>query len=339
MAVTRQPPRRQGKTVPDLLHPRDARPAPLMLFLGPEEFLFRKACLALRGEIIAREPETEVHRIDASRYTAGELEAATQSSLFSSSVLLEIENASAMTEAFLEDALRYAQAPAEESVVVIHHSGGNRGKRLLDQLKKSGPVYDCGTPKKDADKVAYVMAEFRTGKRKIQGSAAEALVAAVGSSMAELDSACRQLMEDVPGAVDEAVVNRYYGGRVEATAFKVADAAVAGNTAKALGIARAAMTTGVDSVPLVASIGMKVRQIAKVSGYHGTQGEAASEFGMAPWMVKNAMNEARRWDKTSLTRAVDAVAEADYNVKGGSRNPGFSVERLIIELGRLAARR
>jgi DNA polymerase-3 subunit delta len=325
--------------MPEVHHPRDAALGSLLLFLGPEEFLFRKALVSLRAAMTAHDPEADVHRLDASQYTAGQLDAATQSSLFSSSALVEVENAGSMSEAFLNDALAYCKAPVDEVVVVIHHSGGTRGKKLLDQLKKAAAVYDCSTLKKDADKVAYVAAEFRAGQRRIQSDAAQALVAAVGSSMAELDSACRQLMDDVTGAVDVAVVNRYYGGRVEATAFKVADAAVGGQTAQALGIARAAMSTGVDPVPLIASIGMKVRQIAKVSGFHGTQGEAASQFGMAPWMAKNAMNDARRWSKASLVRAVDAVAEADYNVKGGSRNPGFAVERLIIELGRLASRR
>lgn len=320
-------------------NPRDARLAPLVLFLGPEEFLFRKMLPVLRRQALEREPETDVHRLSAADYAAGDLESAAQASLFSPSSFVQIEGLGSMNEAFLQDALAYLKSPVEEASVVLHHPGGNRGKKLLDALKKSAAVYDCSSLKKDSDKHAYVVAEFKAARRKIASDAVTALVQAVGSSLAELDSACQQLIQDVPGDVTAQLVNRYYGGRVEATAFKVADAAVAGQTAQALGIARAAMVTGVDPVPLVASIGVKVRSLAKVAGFRGSPGEAAQAFSMAPWQAKNAMADARRWSSPSLVAAVQAVADADYNVKGGSRNPGFVVERLIIELGRLIGRR
>ncbi|GAA1348401.1 DNA polymerase III subunit delta [Falsarthrobacter nasiphocae] len=323
----------------DVRSPREAELAPLVLFLGPEEFLFRKYSPKLRAQAQSQSPDSEIHRLDASTSAGGELDAATQASLFSPAAYVEVENLAAMTEAFLEDALAYLANPAPEVALVMHHAGGNRGKKLLDQLKRSAVVYDCATPKKDAEKQSYVLHEFRTARRRISPDAVTALVAAVGTSLAELDSACAQLIQDVPGDVDAATVDTYYGGRVEATAFKVADAALAGQTAHALGIARAAMNTGTDPVPLVAAIGAKVRSTARVFEYRGGPGDAAKAFGMAPWQAKNALADSRRWSTQTLRQAVAAVGEADYNVKGGTRNPAFVVERLIIEIGRLLSRR
>lgn len=323
----------------DALNPRDVTLAPLVLFQGPEEFLFRKQLPRLREQARVADPETSITRLDAAGYTAGQLDGATQASLFSSSSLVEVENLATMSEAFLDDALAYLSAPAEGAVVLMHHAGGNRGKKLVDALKKKAVLVDCSTPKKDAEKHTYVLQEFKARRRRIPQDAVTALVNAVGSSLAELDSACEQLMSDVPGEITVATVNQYYGGRVEATSFKVADAALAGQTAHALGIARAAMATGTDPVPLVAMIGSKLRTIANVAGYPGSPGEAARDFKMQPWQVKNAMSEARRWDRPRLAKAVLAVADADFNVKGGSRDAGFVVERLIIELGRLVSRR
>jgi hypothetical protein len=65
-------------------------------------------------------------------------------------------------------------------------------------------------------------------------------------------------MNDTSGEVTEETVEKYYGGRVEATAFKVADAALAGRAGAALSMLRHALATGVDPVPLVAALAMKV---------------------------------------------------------------------------------
>ena len=95
-------------------------------------------------------------------------------------------------------------------------------------------------------------------------------------------------MNDTSGEVTEETVEKYYGGRVEATAFKVADAALAGRAGAALSMLRHALATGVDPVPLVAALAMKVRAVARVADLRGSSASLAKDLGMAPWQVDQA---------------------------------------------------
>lgn len=116
------------------------------------------------------------------------------------------------------------------------HKGGNRGKRALDALKKGGArVIDAPSIKSDRDKASFVTNEFRSARRKVSPDAVQALLDAVGKDLGELAAACAQLVADTTGVVDVEQVDEYYGGKVEATGFRVAEMAVAGNAGRRCG--------------------------------------------------------------------------------------------------------
>lgn len=309
---------------------RDAAPAPVVLVLGPEDYIAARAMDSIRAKARAASPDLEVTRLEAGTYSGGELLMAASPSLFGENKLVEVQGLESMSEEFLRDALTYVSAPEQDVVLVLRHAGGARGKKLLDAVKASGaPVIDCQPLKKDADKAAFVAAEFRGTGRRIEREAIDVLVAAVGSSLAELAAACSQLALDASSTVDAATVEKYYGGRVEATAFKVADAALAGQKAKALSAFRHAVETGVDPVPMVAAIASKLRTLAKVAGARGSAQSIARDLGMQPWLVEQAQRDIRGWTPQSLATAIRAVAEADAEVKGLARDPGYAVERAL----------
>ncbi|MEO8907371.1 MAG: DNA polymerase III subunit delta, partial [Microbacteriaceae bacterium] len=147
--------------------------------------------------------------------------------------------------------------------------------------------------------------------------------------LAELAGACQQLIADVGTEITEATVDRYYGGRVEASAFAVADAAIAGQRGEALVTLRHALASGADPVPMVAAFASKLRTMAKISGANGSSGQLASQFGLAPWQVDRARRDLRGWSDAGLGRCIQLLAETDADVKGGSRDPVFALERMI----------
>lgn len=319
---------------------REAAPAPVVLVTGPEDYLAARAMDAVRAKAREAAGELEVTRLEAGTYAGGELLMAASPSLFGENKLVEVHGLESMSEEFLRDALAYTSAPEPDVVLVLRHGGGTRGKKLLDAVKASGaPVVDCQALKKDADKAAFVLAEFRGSGRRIEREAVDALVAAVGSSLAELAAACSQLILDASSTVDAATVEKYYGGRVEATAFKVADAALAGQKAKALSAFRHALETGVDPVPMVAAIAAKLRTLAKVAGARGSAQSIARELGMQPWLVEQAQRDIRGWTPQSLATAIRAVAEADAEVKGLARDPAYAVERALSAVSSAARAR
>lgn len=316
-----------------------ARPSPVVHVSGPEDLLAARA-IDLIGQALRKQSDAlAVTRIDASSYSPGDLLAATSPSLFAEPGLVVAEQAEAMNDAFLADALVYVAKPDPEVTVVIRHRGGVRGKRLLDAMRAADiPEYTCPAISKDSELADFAAAEFERARRPIAAATVRALVDAIGADVAELAAACAQLLSDVEGTVDEAAVARYYGTRVNATGYAVADAAVAGKTAHALALARHAIETGTDPVPLVAALAVKLRTLAKVGAARG-RGLDARELGLAPWQVDRAMRELRVWDADRLARAIEATAQADAEVKGASRAPAFALERAVRTVADLAANR
>lgn len=318
---------------------REVPIAPVVLLFGPEEYIASRALDGLRKKLRAQNPELELTTLDAGQYTSGKLGMIASPSLFSEPKLIEVSGLSAMSDDFLVDTLAYLKDPAPDVTLVLIHSGGTRGKKLLDALKAAGtPRVDCLALKKDQDKAAFVSSEFQLAKRRIDAQAVRALVAALGASLAELAAACQQLIADTTGMVDTAAVDKYYGGRVEATAFRVADAALAGNGPVALSTLRHALATGVDPVPLVAALAMKIRQVAKVHSARGSSAQLAGELGMAPWQVDAARRDAGHWSGDGLIAAIKVLAEADAQVKGAAKDPVYAVERAVITIATSARR-
>jgi DNA polymerase III subunit delta len=314
-----------------------AKPAPVVLVSGPEEVLASRAVELISQSMRDGGAAPALTRVDAASYRAGDLLAATSPSLFAEPGLVLVENAEAMTDAFLADALAYVAAPDPDVVVVIRHKGGVRGKRLLDAVRASAVEYTCPAVTKDADLAGFVSGEFQRGGRRIAASAVRTLVDSVGADVAELAAASAQLMSDVDGDIGDEAVTRYYGTRVNATGYAVADAAVAGDTARAVALARHAIETGTDPVPLIAALASKLRTLVKVGAARGRGGVSPASLGLAPWQIDRARRDLVKWDANRLATAIEAVAQADAEVKGASRAPGFALERVVRTVAELAS--
>jgi len=312
-----------------------AKPAPIVLVSGPEDVLAGRAIELISHAMRDAGTAPTVTALDASSYRSGDLLAATSPSLFAEPGLVVVDSAEAMNDAFLQDALAYVSAPDPEVVVIIRHRGGVRGKRLLDAVRENAMEYTCPAVTKDADLASFVTGEFQRAGRKVTGGAVRALVDSVGADVAELSAASAQLMSDVDGAIDEAAVAKYYGTRVNATGYAVADAAIAGDAPRAVALARHAIETGTDPVPLIAALATKLRTLVKVGAARG-RGLSDRDLNLAPWQIDRARKELAKWDANRLAEAIEAVAQADAEVKGASRAPAFSLERAVRRVAELA---
>ncbi|MCU1433110.1 MAG: holA [Actinotalea sp.] len=313
--------------------------APLVLITGPEALLAERAVESLVAQARAADPSTEVTRLEAAAYEPGHLQVVTSPSLFDEARVVVVEGLQAGTEAALEDVAAYVSEPAEDVVLVLVHSGGVRGRRTLDAVRAAGAVQvACDAIKRDADKTAFAVAELRRARRRAEPAALRALIEACGADLRELAAACQQLAADTAGTVSLEVVTRYYGGRVEATGFRVADAAVEGRAGEAVALLRHALATGSDPVPVVAALAAKLRTLAKVAAARGRGLDPARDLGLAPWQVDRARRELSSWTPESLAAAISAVAQADAEVKGAGRDPVFAVERAVLRVASAARR-
>jgi DNA polymerase-3 subunit delta len=309
-----------------------ARPAPIVLISGSEDFLADRALTKIREFLREADPSVEVSDLDASSYSSGELLTLASPSLFGEPRFIRVSNVEKCNDEFLAEMLEYASSPASETTVALRHAGGVRGKKLLDLLRSGiGQAIEisCAELKSDSDKTDFAAAEFRTAGRRIEPSALRSLVAAFSGSGSELANACQQLIADVSGDISDRTVDDYYGGRVEATAFKVVDSAVTGRLGDALITLRHALQSGADPVPIVAAFANKLRLMAKLFGDRRSSSELAGKLGAAPWQIDRARKELQGWTENGLGNAIEVIATTDANVKGASRDPIYALERMV----------
>lgn len=334
MATTgrRATPAKSRSAIPQLPW-RNPQPAPIVLVSGPEEVCAERAIATLRDYLRAEDPSLEVSDIRADDYAPGTLLSVTSPSLFGEPRLVRVSGVEKCSDAFLTEAISYLSAPQEGATVILRHTGASvRGKKLLDAIRAGtggGVEIPCPAIKRDSDRFDFAAGEFQAAKKRIAPIALRSLVSAFADDLTELAGACQQLIADVPGDITEQVVERYYGGRVETSAFTVADTAIAGRYGDALIALRHALASGADPVPLVAAIALKLRTMARVAGSRESSVAVASRLGLKDWQVDRARRDLVGWSESSLGMAIQAAARADAEVKGASRDPVFSLERLV----------
>jgi DNA polymerase III subunit delta len=334
MATTarRTAPRTPRSAIPQVSW-RAPQPAPIVLVSGPEEVCAERAIAGIRDYLRAEDPSLEVSDVRADDYAPGTLLGVSSPSLFGEPRLVRVTGVERCSDAFLSEAISYLAMPQEGATVVLRHTGATvRGKKLLDAIRSGeggGIEIACAAIKRDSDRFDFAAGEFSAAGKRIAPVALRTLVSAFADDVTELAAACQQLIADVPGDVTERLVERYYGGRVETSAFVVADTAIAGRYGDSLVALRHALASGADPVPLVAAIASKLRTMARVAGHREPAGVLAGRLGLKDWQVDRARRDLAGWSDATLGMAIQAAARADAEVKGGSRDSVFSLERLV----------
>lgn len=326
------------RAMPPTLAPGSDAVAPtpnLTLVTGPEALLRDRAVSAVVRATRAADSETEVHDFSALGLEPGRISGLCSPTLFGGTTVVVVRDLAEAAEA-VQDEIRLVVSSLEPDVVlVLVHGGGVKGKSLLDAIRKARAVIaECKAIKWDNEKVAFVHSEFRAARRTVSPDAATALVDALGSDLRELAGACSQLVADTAGLVDRDVVERYHSGRVEASGFKVADAAVEGRYEDALRLLRQALATGVDPVPINAALASGLRSLAKVIGAprSARPDDLARELGLAPFVVRKAKGQLATWTPNGLADAIVAVAWADEQIKGGGTDQVYALERAVTAI-------
>lgn len=305
------------------------------LVTGPEELLNERAVTAAHNAVRKADPEAEFSETTAGQLSMAALGDLAAPSLFSTIrcvVVRAVEDLPEDTHAGLVD---YAAAPAEDVGLVLVHSGGMKGKGLLDKLRKlSATVTEVrSVALKQYEYPRFVASEVRSHGGRIAEDAAGLLVTAVGQDLRALAGAAHQLTSDFTGKpLTVEVVKEYFGGRAEVKSFAVADAAIYGRSAVALEELRWALDNGTAAVLVTSAFAGGLRGLARyTSAPRGlSEGDLAREVGVPPWKLKTLRDQSRGWDDAGLARAITAVARADADVKGAASDAAYSLERMVL---------
>ncbi|MFC5926956.1 DNA polymerase III subunit delta [Micromonospora vulcania] len=308
--------------------------APILLVLGDEELLATRAVTEAVARARSVDPDVDVREYQAAALTVGEIAEMISPSLFGGRRLLILRSGQDARKDLVTALLAYAKSPDPEVQLLVLHLGAAKGKAFADGLRAAGAtVVPAVKLKGHRERVAFVRDEIRRAGGKCTDDAAEALIAAVGNDLRELSAACSQLIADTDGRIGADTVARYYRGRVEVTGFTVADATMVGDVPGALEALRWALHVGVDPVPIADALADGVRTVARVaSAGRGNPYQLASSLGMPAWKIERAQRQGRGWTPEGLVRAMQAAAECNAAVKGGSDDRAYALERAVFSV-------
>jgi DNA polymerase-3 subunit delta len=302
---------------------------------GDEELLVERAVTSLVAAARAGLGEADVHDLLAADLVPGQLASLCSPSLFGAACIAVIRSVQDAAKDLATELTAHATAPPPDTALILTHSGGAKGKGLIDALTRGGAnVISCPRITRFGDRMDFVRQEFRRAGRSAAEGGVRALIDSVGNDLRDLAAAASQLIGDTDGVIDEAVVATYYRGRAEATGFSVADQAVEGHLGAALEQLRWALAVGVAPVLITSALAQGVRGLAKVGSAPRSMGGAAlaGKLGMPPWKVDRVRQQLRGWTPDGVARALRAVADADAEVKGGGTSPAYALERAVMAI-------
>lgn len=309
----------------------------ILLITGDSEYLRERTRTRALASVRDAEPEVQVTESSVVGVSSAELIGFTSPSLFSERTALVLRDVESAAEDAAAALLEYADDPVSDIAMILVHGGGRKGSGFLNKIRKASVVREIAikAPKYDNQLASWVKDECREQGRIIEDRAAAGLVAAVGSDLRSLAGAIDQLVASSNSgeALTAELVGKYFGGRAQVKGFEIADLALAGQITGAIEAWRWAEEARVPPVLVTSAFATGMRQLAQVAT--ATPGaDLAGEFGIPPFKVKALRQLARSWSDKGLRAGLEAVAKADTDVKGGSAEPGWSVERLVIEIAR-----
>lgn len=303
------------------------------LVTGPNEFMAERAIASARAAVRRADADADVSELASSTLGPGALAEITSPSLFAALRCVVVRALEDLPEAAAPSLVSYVAAPAPDVHLILRHTGGNKGKALLDSLRQAGAGEIRAQPISRWELPKWVVSEFAAQSVRVDASIAGALLDSVGDDTRALAGAVDQLVSDAAGAAISAqLVRRYFGGRAEVKGFAVADAVIAGNRAEALEQLRWAFANRVDPVLITSAMASGLRAVARFkSAPRGLRdADLAREVGVQAWKLKTLPTQSRGWTPRGLALAIQAAARADADVKGAAGDRLWACERLVI---------
>ena len=314
--------------------------APVTLVVGPEDVLVERAVAQVMAAARAIDPRAERRFVEGSdEEAARNIAEAVTPTLFGDPVVVVVRAAESLDDAALAAVMAVGrEQPEGVWCVVVHEGKGNKGRRVLTQLRELGVAeVSCPELKKGRETIAFLTSEVRAAGRTATPDALRVLYDAIGHDPRLLAGAVAQLCRDVDGdPIDESKVRQYFAGIADVAGYQVADAVWERRTAAALGDLRWAVAADGASVgpAVTGALASGLRAVARIQSMPRSMNESAmaAEIGMPPWKVRVALAQARRWRAEKLAAATVRLASLDLDVKGGMRGRSLHPEQKLHAL-------
>jgi len=310
--------------------------APLYYFYGDEPYLMDRAAKRLVDAVVSADfRDFNLDVFYGAECKGDEIAAAAQTlPLFAERRMVLVKRGGDLSAQALETLSLCVSDPSPTTCLAIVGEKVDNRKRFFQELKKTGVLVECKRPYEN-QLGGFIRGEAHQLGKRIEPTAAEMLVYLVGNNLAELASQLEKVaifvgqrdtitLADVRAVVSDTKVE---------SVFDLANALGERDVAKALRSLATILRDGEAPLMLLAMIARHFRQLWRVRELlqkRVPQADIAKATGINPYFLKAVMVQARNFTVGELVALFEQLFAADCALKGGSRKPALTMERLVM---------
>lgn len=220
---------------------------------------------------------------------------------------------------------------SEDTVVIFDESSVDKRSALYKAAVKAGTAVEFNYLS-DADLVTWVVKQCLNAKKRMSKENAYYLVTLCDPGLGNINNELKKLLDFCDEEIYKSDIDRVVSKSMQVIVFELTDAIMTGNVNKAFSTLNGLKTvkeSAFNVMYLMLSSFEKMLK-AKVMEY-ASQGEIASELGVAPFVARKYIESARGFSEDSLVWMVRRVAELDLAIKEGRVDEWTALEQYVTE--------
>ena len=236
----------------------------------------------------------------------------------------------------------YLANESESTDLVIVWHKGRIPKALTDAVKAAGGrSVDVMPPSRAADRRSWWEEQVAVSGLRLDARAMALLVEWLGEDVGRFESVAATLRSAFGTApITADLLEPFLGERGDVKPWDLTDAIDAGNTTKALMVARRMMSAG-DRHPLqlMTQLHNHFSRLAKLDGPAiGGTGDVEALTGVKGFQAEKALKSYRNLGSAGVKRAFELLSEADLDLRGGTGlDEDVVMDVLVARLSKLVA--
>jgi DNA polymerase-3 subunit delta len=223
--------------------------------------------------------------------------------------------------------------PLPTTVLVLVGGGGTVPPALSKAVSAHGKVIDVSTSK-TGDRKNWLQEHLRSSPVKLEPPAAKLLGDHVGEDLGRVEG----LLSALSAAYGEGVrisaedLAPYLGVAGNVPRYELTEAIDRGEPEVALTVLHRMLGAGgLVAIQVLSTLHIHfANMLALDGGSVSSEREAAEVLGTAPFVAKKALEQSRRLGSARIAAAINLIATADLDVKGGTGLPADVVMEILV---------
>lgn len=220
---------------------------------------------------------------------------------------------------------------SDDTVVIFDESSVDKRSALYKAAVKKGTAVEFNYLS-DADLVSWIIKQCLNAKKRISKENAYYLMSLCDAGLGNINNELQKLLDFCGDEIYRTDIDRVVSKSMQVIVFELTDAIMAGNANKALATLVDLKTVKESAFTLLYLMLSSFEKMlhAKIMA-HSSQGEIASELGVAPFIARKYIESARGFSEDALVWMVRRVAEIDLEIKEGRVDEWTALEQYVAE--------